>query len=122
MNAPYAQIAETVRIYVEGMARGDEGALRRAFHARAASIGHFDGALEWATLDEFIAACEAEAIAPNAELPPFEIESISVAGDTAMVRVTNVWAGLDFRDSLTLLHHEGRWQIVAKVFMHLHQE
>jgi hypothetical protein len=115
----FGEIARTVATYVEGMARGDAAALRQAFHPRAASIGHFEGDLEWASVEEFIAACEAEAIAADMQVPPHEIESISVAGDTAVVRVTNVWAGEDFRDTLTLLRHEGRWQIVSKVFQHL---
>ena len=115
----YEAIAAVVANYVTGMARGDAGILRQAFHPKARSIGHFDGALEWQALDEFIAACDAEAIEEDAAVPPHEIESIAVAGDTAVVRVVNVWAGIDFRDTLTLLNHDGRWQIVAKVFLHL---
>ena len=115
----FGEIAETVAAYVEGMARGDAEALGRAFHPKACSIGHFDGDLEWASLDEFISACVAEAIPAGAAVPPYEIESISVAGDTAVARVVNVWAGLDFRDTLAFLRHEGRWQIVGKVFLHL---
>jgi hypothetical protein len=112
-------IARTIAAYVEGMARGDAKALRQAFHPRASSIGHFDGNLEWASLDEFIAACEAEAIPADAGVPAHEIETISIAGDTAVVRVVDKWAGLDFRDTLSLLFHEGRWRIVSKVFVHL---
>ena len=115
----FEDIVETVATYVQGMARGDALALQRAFHPRAASIGYFEGALEWAGIEEFIQACQDEAIAEDAQVPPHEIESIAVAGDTAMVRVTNVWAGLKFRDSLTLLRHDGRWQIVSKAFVHL---
>ncbi|MFD0978605.1 nuclear transport factor 2 family protein [Tropicimonas aquimaris] len=113
------EIGQVVGLYVAGMARGDAEALGRAFHPRASSIGHFEGDLEWASVDEFVAACVAEAIPADAPLPPHEIESISVAGDTAIVRVVNVWANLDFRDTLTLLRHDGRWQIVAKAFLHL---
>ena len=115
----YEAIAAVVADYVAGMARGDAPLLRRAFHPNAASIGHFDGGLEWESVEEFIAACKTEAIAADAAVPAHEIESIAVAGDTAVVRVVNVWAGLDFRDTLTLLRHEGRWQIVSKVFLHL---
>jgi len=115
----FAEIARTIATYAEGMARGDAEALRRAFHPKACCIGHFDGGLEWASLDEFISACEAEAIPASAAVPPNGIESVSVAGDTAVARVVNVWAGLDFRDTLTLLRHDGRWQIVSKVFLHL---
>ena len=114
-----AEIEACVATYVEGMTRGDGLALRRAFHPDATVIGHFDGGLEWTGLDAFVASCQAEAIAPGDAVPPFEVEMVSVAGDTALVRVVNVWAGMRFRDTLTLLHHEGRWQIVGKVFLHL---
>lgn len=113
-----AEIARTVATYVEGMARGDAAALRRAFHPNACSIGHFDGGLEWASLDEFVAACEAEAIPAEAAVPPHRIEAVSVAGDTAVVRVLDVWAGQDFYDTLSLLYDDGRWQIVNKTFLH----
>lgn len=115
----YEAIATVVADYVTGMARGDGALLRSAFHPKAASIGHFDGELEWANVEEFIAACEAEAITAAAPVPPHEIESIAIAGDTAIVRVHDVWAGFNFRDTLTMLQHEGRWQIVSKVFLHL---
>lgn len=115
----FEEIAATIETYVEGMARCDAAALRRAFHPRACSVGHFDGGLEWDDVDAFARACEAEAIAPEAPSPPFEIESISVAGDTAVARVRNMWAGLAFLDTLCLLRHEGRWVIVSKLFLHL---
>ncbi len=115
----YEAIAAVVADYVTGMARGDGALLRGAFHTKAASIGHFDGGLEWASVEEFIATCEIEAIDADAPVPPYEIESIAIAGDTAIVRVHDVWAGLNFRDTLSLLKQEGRWQIVSKVFLHL---
>jgi hypothetical protein len=115
----YEAIAAVVEDYVTGMARGDGTLLRRAFHPKASSIGHFDGDLEWASVEEFIADCETEAIGAEAPVPPYKIESIAIAGDTAIVRVHDVWAGHNFRDTLTLLLHEGRWQIVSKVFLHL---
>ena len=118
-NQPFASISETVKTYVEGMARGDATALLRAFHPGVASIGHFDGGLEWMNIEEFVAACQSEAIPEGAAIPAWKIESIDIAGDTAIVRVVNCMAGLRFRDSLSLLMHEGRWQIVAKVFCQL---
>lgn len=44
--ATYAEIAEVVRTYAEGMCQNDPAKLRAAMHARACSIGHFDGGLE----------------------------------------------------------------------------
>jgi hypothetical protein len=117
--ARFEEISATVEDYVVGMARGDAERLVRAFHPRASEIGHFDGELLWNGMPEFIALCEAEAIAETDPVPAWQIDAISVAGDTAVVQVTNYWAGEKFTDSLTLLRHEGRWQIVAKVFLHV---
>ena len=114
-----AEIRSVVATYVEGMARGDAGMLRRAFHPGASIIGHFGGGLEWSDLDTFITACVDEAIPADAPVPPFAIEALDVDGDAARVWVVNVWAGLDVRDWLSLLKHDGRWQIVAKLFRHL---
>jgi len=116
---PFDDGAGTVTTCVVGMARADETALRRAFHPKAASIGHFARDLEWASVDQFIAACKAEAIVAGAPVPTHEVEAILVTEDTARVRGVNVWAGLEFRDTVTLLLRDGRWQIVSKVFLHL---
>ncbi|MCA0272482.1 MAG: nuclear transport factor 2 family protein [Proteobacteria bacterium] len=115
----FSAITKTVEAYVVGMARGDAKLLAEAFHPQASSIGHYDGALEWMAIVDFAAACLDAAVPEGDPVPPWEIESIAVAGDTAVVRVVNHWAGEEFRDTLTLLQHEGRWRIVAKVFLHL---
>jgi hypothetical protein len=121
-NDHFATITQTVKLYVEGMARGDLKALSQAFHPQASSIGHFDGGLEWLNVEEFVAACRAEAIGADVPVPPWEIESIEVFGDTAIARVVNQMAGMRFRDNLSLLRHEGRWQIVAKIFFLLSED
>jgi hypothetical protein len=41
---------------------------------------------------------------------------MSIAGNVATVQVENIWPGLLFDDTLTLLRHENRWMIVSKVF------
>lgn len=112
-------IGKTVENYVVGMTRGDAGLLSEAFHPQAHSIGHYAGSLEWQGVAEFAAACREAAIAQGQPLPPYDLESIAIAGDTAVVRVVNTWAGERFRDTLTLMQIEGRWTIVAKVFHHL---
>ena len=117
MAETFDEIIETGRLYVEGMTFGDEGKLRRAFHPGASSIGHFEGGLEWDGLDAVIAVFRGNA-APAGTAPFWRVDSVSVAGDTAVVRVTDGWAGARFVDTLSLIRHEGRWVIVAKLFFH----
>ena len=111
----YAEISEVVRAYVEGMCRNDAATLRAAMHAKCCIIGHFEGGLEWDTRDEFIAAVDRSVDAPDPS-PWHAITAMSVAGDVATVQVEDIWLGMHYDDTLTLLKHEGRWVIVSKVF------
>lgn len=111
----YAAIAEVVRTYVEGMCQNDADKLRTAMHEKACSIGHFDGGLEWDGRDAFIAYIAANTQRPDPS-PWHAINQISIVGDVATAQVEDILYGMHYDDTLTLLRHDGRWQIVAKVF------
>ena len=113
----WAAIRETVKTYVEGMCGNDPAKLRLAMHEKACSIGHFDGGLEWDSREAFIAAVNATVTEPD-PAPWYVIHAISVIGDMATVHIEDIFLGMHFDDALTLLNHEGRWVIVAKVFFH----
>jgi hypothetical protein len=108
-------IVDTVRTYVEAMCAGDETRLALAWHDRTCSIGHFDGKLEWDDRAAFAAAVQAAVTEPVAD-PHWRIHETRIVGDMAFVHVEDDWLGLRFDDFLTLLHHDGRWLIVSKVF------
>ena len=111
----YDAVAATVREYVFGMCQADADRLRSAMHEKACCIGHFDGRLEWDPREQFIAGVT-EAVATADPDPWYDINGMSITGDMAVVLVENIWLGMHFDDILTLLFHEGRWLIVAKVF------
>ncbi len=46
----------------------------------------------------------------------FKIVSVDITGDVAVVKVENECLGTSFTDYLTLIKHDGRWQIVMKAF------
>jgi hypothetical protein len=117
IGSPISAIEAIVATYVKGMTGGDAALLRQAFHPGAEIIGHFDGGLEWDDLDAFIAVCK-KAAKPETEAAFFRIRSIIVTGDTAVAQVEDEWDGMRFDDTLTLLLHDGRWQIVSKLFHH----
>lgn len=110
-----AEITAVVRNYVEGLVQADAAKLRAAMHERACEIGHFDGDLLWQDREAMIAMIEAEAAEPDMD-PKWRIHSMTVDGDVAVVRVEDDWLGMNFIDALTLLHHDGKWVIVSKVF------
>ena len=113
------QIMEAVEAYASGLSFGDEKAIRAAFHPKAQFIGRFEGELEWEGLEAFILACRDGALNDGEPAPAYEIHAIEVAGDTAMVKLATTWAGIGFYDTLNLIRHEDRWQIVTRVFAHL---
>ncbi len=111
----FAEISEVVRIYVEGMCQNDPAKLRAAMHEKSSCIGHYECGLEWDTRDAFIAAVDKAVVAPDPS-PWHAISAISVVGDVAVVQLEDIWLGMHFDDTLTLLRHDGRWIIVSKVF------
>ncbi|MGO4440042.1 nuclear transport factor 2 family protein [Rhizobium sp. RAF56] len=112
-------IRAVVHLYVDGMAFGNEPALKKAFHPKATIIGNYQGAVEWLSRDEFIAAILAETPATPDTQPLMDIGMIDIEGDAASVKVVDEFAGMRFSDYLSLLKIDGRWTIVNKVY-HLH--
>lgn len=113
-DAAVAAIVNLVGKYVAAMTAGDRTSLESVFFENACEVGHYQGELLWNTRDAFIGMCE-EAGTDETD-PAWTIRSLSVHGDVAVVHVQNDWAGLPFDDILTLLHHEGAWRVVSKVY------
>jgi hypothetical protein len=103
-------------MYVSGFNRGDRALLMKAFHPRFISSGFVDGQLQWDRAEDFAEFCATAAPDPDGPIPKWEIETLVVSGQTAVAVVLDRWGSRKFRDSLTLLKHEGRWQIVFKAF------
>ncbi|MCP5087870.1 MAG: nuclear transport factor 2 family protein [Rhodobacteraceae bacterium] len=111
----YSAIAEVVGEYVAGMCLADANKLRSAMHERSCCIGHFDGGLEWDDREAFIAGVIDAVKTPDPD-SWFKINAMSVIGDMATVQVEDIWLGMHFDDTLTLLRHDESWVIVSKVF------
>ena len=109
-------LERVVRDYLDGMIFANGEQIRRAFHPDARIIGHFNGRLEWSTLEEFIADCEKAGSAPPNEPYYWEILSADVTGDMALIKLTDDYLGIRFTDYLSLLNQDGSWRIVNKTF------
>ena len=102
--------------YLEGMIYNQPERLERAMHPLCMQAGHFRGVYEFYDRDTFIAWVKGE----KAEAPgtPYSAEILSVdqTGDVAVVKVRDACFGTLFTDYLTLIRHDGRWQIAMKAF------
>ncbi|MCC0063977.1 MAG: nuclear transport factor 2 family protein [Defluviimonas sp.] len=94
------------------MERGGAATLRHAFHQMANAMGHFDGSRNGPR--------SRMSSRPTRLFRRISSKPSRSQGTRGTVLVVNVWAGLDLRDSLTLLKHDGRWHLVGKVFRRLH--
>ncbi|MDT4855106.1 putative lumazine-binding protein [compost metagenome] len=110
-------IHQVVRDYVEGMVFADENRLRSAFHPDCRIIGHFQGNLEWLSVDDFAGSIrEAGPVLQKGTTPYWEIQALDVTGDAASVKVVDDYADLRFTDYLSLLKISGRWSIINKLY------
>lgn len=110
------RIRTVIDTYVTGFNRGSRELLLQALHPRFVSTGFFGGELQWDSAEAFAAFCEEAAPDPDGPVPDWRIETLVVSGQTAVAVVHDRWGSRQFRDSLTLLNDEGRWQIVFKAF------
>lgn len=119
MKEQEQEIRAVIDAYVTGFNRGDRRHLLQALHARFVSTGFFGGELQWDSAEEFAEFCAQSAPDPDGPVPEWRLEALSVSGHTAVAVIEDNWGERAFKDSLTLLKDEGRWQIVFKVFHNL---
>ena len=117
-RAELEPVAATLRLYFDGLYHSDTVRLAQAFHHRAIYASATDGALVHMTMAEYLPMVDARpSPASRAETRTDRVLSIDFAGPvTAIARVECSMGPKHFTDLLTLVHVEGRWQIIAKVF------
>ena len=102
--------------YLEGMIYGQRDKLESAMHVQCMQAGHFNGNYEFFDRETFIRSLGDEASVPPGSPYRSEIISMDMTGDVAVVKVEDECFGTTFTDYLTLIKHEGQWQIVMKAF------
>ena len=117
-HAAVDPLAATLQLYFDGLHHSDTERLARAFHPQAIYVSATEGVLVHMTLAEYLPMVDARpSPASQAELRTDRVLSIDFAGPvTALARVECSIGPKHFTDLLTLVHVEGRWQIIAKVF------
>jgi Putative lumazine-binding len=102
--------------YLEGMIYGQDDRLRDSIHPLCMQAGHYHNQYEFMPRDEFIQAIKPEKKEPNGSRFGFDIPMIDITGDIAVAKVKDDCLGTTWTDYLTLIKHEGHWQIVMKAF------
>jgi hypothetical protein len=117
-SEPTTTIADVLQAYFDGLYTSDVTILARVFHPRAIYATATSGDLLRYTMDEYFPIVAArEAPAARGEVRRDAILAIDVVGpDAALAKVECAIGDRFFTDLLTLVHVDGRWQIIAKVF------
>lgn len=117
-EAVKAEIAEVLRLYFDGLHFSDPERLARVFHPDARYACATESPLIHLGMAEYFPIVAGRASpASRGERRRDRIVSIELAGPvTAAVRVECAIGPKFFTDLLTMIHVDGRWQIIAKVF------
>jgi hypothetical protein len=102
--------------YLEGMVWGQTERIERAFHPKAIQVGHYAGAYEFLSRQEFVDWVRSAATEPAGSPYVADLLSIEVTGDIAVVKISDTCFGSDFTDWLVMVKDGGQWQIVTKAF------
>lgn len=118
MHDAYAEVADVLSTYFDGLYHSDIERLRRVFHPRAHYVCATEGTLTYRTMEEYLPIVDARpSPASRGEARADSIVSIEFAGPvTAFARVNCAIGPKYFIDLLTLIRLDGRWQIISKVF------
>lgn len=119
MSAPdFAGVAAVLTLYFDGLYHSDTGRLAKVFHPKAQYVCVTDGTLLYRDMAGYFPIVEARVSpASKGESRRDEIVSVDFAGPvTARAVVRCVMGSRHFTDFLTLIHLDGRWQVMSKVF------
>lgn len=118
MDPRFDAVGAVIGAYFDGLHFSDSKRLAAVFHLRAHYVCVSDGTLLYRTMEEYFPVVDARpSPASRGEARTDRIVSIEFAGPvTAFARVECSIGDRAFTDLLTLIHIDGRWQIVSKVF------
>lgn len=114
----FAAVTLVIEDYFEGLYRSDTRLLRKVFHPKALYACATDGTLLTLGMEDYFPVVDKRASPASHGHPRSDrIISIEFAGPvTALARVDCAIPPKRFKDLLTLVQIDGRWQILAKVF------
>ena len=118
MNTRVAAVTAVLNDYFEGLYRSDSNILRRVFHPLALYACATEGTLLTLTMQAYFPIVDKRP-SPHSRGDPRadRIVAIEFAGPvTALARVECAILPKHFIDLLTLVHIDGRWQVISKVF------
>lgn len=116
--ARYADVVAVLKDYLDGLHHSDVQRLRRVFHPQAVYATASHGQALVLSMAAYLPIVEARpSPASKGDTRTDEVVSIEFVGPvTALAKLRCSIQPKHFVDLLTLIHVDGRWQVIAKVF------
>jgi hypothetical protein len=113
-----SDVSAVLHEYFDGLHFSDTQRLRRVFHPQAVYATATDDPPLILTMDEYFAVVDQRpSPASRGDARTDRIVSVERVGPTvALAKVQCSILPKHYTDLLTLIHADGRWQIIAKVF------
>ena len=112
-------IEDAVRLYIDGVSKGDADKLKTAFHSEAWMFGSVGGQRYDIPVSHLIEMAISQPF-DSAGSYTARITSVQQVGDaaTAIVEEEGAWGSLSFVDFFTMAKIDDSWKIVNKTFAH----
>ncbi|WP_162918624.1 nuclear transport factor 2 family protein [Taklimakanibacter deserti] len=111
-------LTTVVQSYLDALFHGDVALFRKVFHPEARLFSATGGALVALDLEQYMEIVKGRP-SPAARKDERRDEIVSIvqaSATTAHARLKNAYLPKRFTDDLTLIHIDGAWRIIAKVW------
>lgn len=111
-------IYRSIERYYSALLNSDFDTINELFHQNAMVVGYLPDGLHQMNRDEFASFVGSQQPSPNqsgAEAM-LEVLSCDISGNTAGVRIKELYLGMIFVDTFGMLKIDGKWFIYNKLF------
>ena len=117
------EISKVIQTYIDGMNFSSAEKTKEAFHPNASVVGYLHGDFLEMTLADFSGFVLSQQPSPHESSNDvtYEVIDTAIEGQTAHVKVKDVYLGITFIDTLSLIKVNDQWKIYNKLF-HVQEE
>ena len=112
------EISKVIQTYIDGMNFSSAEKTKEAFHPNASVVGYLHGDFMEMTLADFSGFVLSQQPSPHESSNDvtYEVIDTAIEGQTAHVKVKDVYLGITFIDTLSLIKVNDQWKIYNKLF------
>ena len=112
------EISKVIQTYIDGMNFSSAEKTKAAFHQNASIVGYLHGDFMEMTLADFSGFVLSQQPSPHDSSTDvtYEVLDVAIEGHTAHVKVKDVYLGITFVDTLSLIKVDDQWKIYNKLF------